>query len=181
MSRLIGVDVEIVELIGDLPAVNQAGVIRPNRLRINGLEIIYPREHPPVINRITMPSDEAAMITVTMFARKVSIAAEQKPAKPEGVQRFRKKPVEIDAMPWDGTAEGATPIIDWILANGGTARFACSQPESGPYKPEKPHTIAIDTLEGTMHTSPGDWVIRGLQGEFYPCKPGIFTDTYEAV
>ena len=94
-------------------------------------------------------------------------------------QRYRKKPVEIEAMQWDGTATGATPIIDWVLGHGGTARFSCSQPECGPYKPEKPHTIAIDTLEGAMHASPGDWIIRGVAGEFYPCKPDIFAATYE--
>jgi hypothetical protein len=37
----------------------------------------------------------------------------------------------------------------------------------------------IRTLEGTMHASPGDWIIRGVKGEFYPCKPDIFEATYE--
>lgn len=82
---------------------------------------------------------------------------------------YRKKPVEIQAMNWDGTPEGATPVINWILSNGGTARFSCSQP----------HIIAIDTLEGSMHASPGDWIIQGVQGEFYPCKPDIFAATYD--
>ncbi|OCB44960.1 hypothetical protein A5722_30930 [Mycobacterium vulneris] len=95
--------------------------------------------------------------------------------------RFRKLPVEIEAMTWGGTTERATAIIDWILSNGGTARFACAQPDSGPCKPEKPHTIAIDTLEGAIHASPGDWIIRGVQGEFYPCKPDIFAKTYRAL
>ena len=39
----------------------------------------------------------------------------------------------------------------------------------------------IATLEGTMHASPGDYIIRGVNGEFYPCKPDIFVKTYEAV
>ncbi|MEV6219841.1 hypothetical protein [Nocardia sp. NPDC051833] len=95
-------------------------------------------------------------------------------------QQYRKKPVTVDAMQWDGTAEGATPIIDWVLANDGTARFSCSQPDSGPCRPGKPHSIAIDALEGAMHASPGDYVIRGVAGEFYPCKPDIFQQTYEA-
>ncbi len=96
-------------------------------------------------------------------------------------QQYRKKPVVITAMEWDGTAESATPIIDWVLANGGTARFSCSQPDSGPCRPGKPHSVAIDTLEGSMHASPGDYVIRGVQGEFYPCKPDIFAATYTLV
>jgi hypothetical protein len=39
----------------------------------------------------------------------------------------------------------------------------------------------IQTLEGDMHANPGDWIIKGVKGEFYPCKPDIFAATYEAV
>jgi hypothetical protein len=93
-------------------------------------------------------------------------------------QKFRKKPVEIEAMQWHGTAAGATPIIDWVLSNGGTARYHCTHDmgcDDGPAG----HTLAIDTLEGTMQSRAGDWIIRGVQGEFYPCKPDIFEQTYE--
>ena len=41
--------------------------------------------------------------------------------------------------------------------------------------------LEIVTLEGTMYASPGDWIIRGVAGEFYPCKPDIFAATYEAI
>jgi hypothetical protein len=95
-------------------------------------------------------------------------------------QRFRKKPVVIDAMNWDGTASGATPIINWIIANDGTARFV--DPDSlldGLDEWRAAHRLHIDTLEGTMRAEPGDWIIRGVKGEFYPCKPDIFKDTYE--
>lgn len=88
-----------------------------------------------------------------------------------GVTQYRKLPVVIEAMCWDGTPEGATPIIDWHLgvsANGG-ARY---HDEDGGF-------IAIDTLEGTMRAVAGDYVIRGVKGEFYPCKPDIFDATYE--
>lgn len=95
-------------------------------------------------------------------------------------QRFRKKPVEVEAMQWDGTADGATPIIDWVLQNGGRAKYYCSHDMGCPGTLEG-HTISIRTLEGSMQTSPGDWVIRGIKGEFYPCKPDIFAATYEAV
>lgn len=97
--------------------------------------------------------------------------------------RYRKKPVEIEAMRWDGTAEGATPIINWVLSGGGTARYheahmaVFSDGEERLY----PGDIDIDTLEGTMRTNPGDWVIRGVKGEHYPCKPDIFEETYEEV
>lgn len=83
---------------------------------------------------------------------------------------FVKKPVVIEAMEWDGAVSQATAIIDWMLANGGTARHH-----------DGPSALSIDTLEGTMTAVPGDWVIKGVKGEFYPCKPDIFEATYEPV
>jgi hypothetical protein len=85
-------------------------------------------------------------------------------------------------MHWDGTADGAAPIIDWILGSGATATYRCADPERcSQYDGDSPHAIAIATLEGTMTASVGWWVIRGVQGEFYPRKPDIFAATYEAV
>lgn len=92
--------------------------------------------------------------------------------------KYRKKPVVIEAQQWDGTAEGATPIIDWILSTSAqAARYHSVQQVFGeePIPPE----ISIDTLEGTMSADPLDWVIKGVRGEFYPCKPDIFAVTYE--
>jgi hypothetical protein len=85
--------------------------------------------------------------------------------------KYRKKPVVIEAALWDGTPEGATPLIDWMLGAGErSARFHNGVDDL---------CIKIDTLEGTITASPGDWIIRGVQGEFYPCKPDIFEATYE--
>jgi hypothetical protein len=96
--------------------------------------------------------------------------------------KFRKKPVEIDAMQWDGAPENAGLIIDWMLANGTTATFACTDTDQRTEcDADTPHVIKIKTLEGTMAASVGDWIIRGIQGEFYPCKPDIFEATYEPV
>lgn len=86
--------------------------------------------------------------------------------------KFSKKPVEIEARDWIGGPGAATPVIDWVLGSGGTARY------HGPEDPHGEH-IVIDTLEGSHRASPGDYVIRGVQGEFYPCKPDIFEATYE--
>lgn len=94
--------------------------------------------------------------------------------------KYRKKPVEIEAWQWDGTAAAAGPILDWILAGDGTAHYACD-PDEGCSGESRGHTIAIDTLEGTITASPGDWIIRGVKGEHYPCKPDIFAATYDAV
>lgn len=92
------------------------------------------------------------------------------------MKSYRKKPVVIEAVQWDGTASAASSIIDWVLAGGGTARFVDydPDPEANPY-------LDVETLEGTMRASVGDYVIRGVQGEFYPCKPDIFATTYDAV
>lgn len=83
----------------------------------------------------------------------------------------RKLPVTIEAWQWDGTAEAASPIIAWICANGGKV------PVSG--YAVKGYVLKIGTLEGDHDVTPGDWIIRGVAGEFYPCKPEIFAATYE--
>ena len=88
-------------------------------------------------------------------------------------QKFRKKPVEIEAMgPLDD--ENAAAIAEWC---GGRVWI-----DSMIYPEDLRHpSVDISTLEGDMTASPGDWVIRGVAGEFYPCKPDIFAATYEAV
>ena len=90
--------------------------------------------------------------------------------------KYRKKPVEIEAMRWDGTAEGATRIIEW---SGCDVNYWCD--EGGCSGTEGGHYLEILTLEGRMLASTGDWIIRGVQGEFYPCRGDIFKMTYEAV
>ena len=95
-------------------------------------------------------------------------------------QKYRKKPVVIEAMQWDGTSGGAGPVIDWILSSGTrSARYHEHLMDDG-FGNEFPRPyLMIDTLEGTMSANAGDWIIRGVQGEFYPCKPDIFAATYE--
>ncbi len=82
--------------------------------------------------------------------------------------KYRKKPVEIEAVQWNGTK------ADWdaILALGLT-----------DWKPGEigSDTFTITTLEGDHLAKLGDYIIRGVQGEHYPCKPDIFEATYEAV
>jgi hypothetical protein len=76
--------------------------------------------------------------------------------------KYRKKPVVIDAIQWNG--ENLEEVKDFF---DGTA---------WGYSVD---TIAIPTLEGTMEASKGDYIIKGIKGEFYPCKPDIFEATYE--
>lgn len=96
--------------------------------------------------------------------------------------KYRKMPVEIEAHQWDGTAEDATGIIDWILSSGGTASYVCADPDRcAEFDGDSPHSIRIATLEGPITASLSDYVIKGVQGEFYPCKPDVFAATYEEV
>lgn len=91
------------------------------------------------------------------------------------VNKFRKKPVEVEAVRWDGTTTAAGPIVEWINRNGGIAVYGGRSPVvDGGY-------IEVITLEGQMRAIARDWIIRGVQGEFYPCKPDIFEATYEPV
>lgn len=93
-------------------------------------------------------------------------------------QKFRKRPVVIEAMQWDGTSEGATPILHWVHSHGERIKYRCNREWSCSGR-EEDHHLIIDTLEGQMRADPGDWVIRGVQGEFYSCKPSIFATTYD--
>lgn len=88
-----------------------------------------------------------------------------------GPQQYRKRPVVIEAMQFNGLNDYMA-IVDWMKASGDTHALANEVYYSTP-------EMAIQTLEGRMSARPGDWIIRGVQGEFYPCKPDIFSATYE--
>lgn len=81
--------------------------------------------------------------------------------------KFRKKPVEVEAVQWLATKQS----WDEILAMG-------CHPIAGIMGTD---SFIIPTLEGEMTASKGDWIIRGIAGEFYPCKESIFIQTYEPV
>jgi hypothetical protein len=88
------------------------------------------------------------------------------------VRSFRKKPVVIAAVRLE--MENAVELADWC--GGDANRFEHLDDDHDRWL-----GIAIPTLEGEMIASPGDWIVRGVQGEFYPVKPAIFDATYEAV
>lgn len=89
-------------------------------------------------------------------------------------RKYRKKPVVIEAMHFTTEAEGEA-VIDWIAANGGEVVSSRGHVDGRRYE------FGIKTLEGKMLAVPGDWIIRGVAGEFYPCKPDIFDATHEPV
>jgi hypothetical protein len=75
--------------------------------------------------------------------------------------RYRKKPVVIEAIQYTGFNFGEIEAF-----TGGDAEFRDGQ-------------LLVATLEGPLRAAPNDWIIKGVKGEFYPCKPDIFDATYE--
>ena len=84
--------------------------------------------------------------------------------------RFRKKPVEVEALQWTGR-------------NWSQMRVFMGVPDDEPMfedlRNKTGQPLLIKTLEGDMRAELGDWIIRGIKGELYPCKPDIFQATYE--
>ena len=81
-------------------------------------------------------------------------------------KKYRKKPVEIEAVRWTGSN------ISEVKRFMSSAVMAFN---------EQNLKISIKTLEGVITASPYDYIIKGVKGEFYPCKPDIFEETYEEV
>lgn len=106
---------------------------------------------------------------------------------------FRKKPVVIEARQMTGSAAEVMTVCEWVVSKGypwllgdatrpETLAAAGSEPGgAGVYIDPGTGEFVIRTLEGDMRVTWGDWVIRGVHGEFYPCKPDIFAETYEPV
>ncbi|GAB3321179.1 hypothetical protein GCM10027299_15300 [Larkinella ripae] len=81
------------------------------------------------------------------------------------MSQYRKKPVVIDALRWNGANQAEIEqLVGRSLTPGKT-----------------PESLSIPTLEGDLTADRGDYIIRGIKGECYPCKPDIFEATYEPV
>lgn len=79
--------------------------------------------------------------------------------------RYRKRPIVIEAIQYR-RKENWVEVQNFMLT---------------AHQPEPPEILGIATLAGVMYVSEGDWIIRGVEGEFYPCKPSIFDASYELV
>lgn len=88
------------------------------------------------------------------------------------IKLYRKRPVTIKAIYFDGTYKNAMKIEIWA--------YDKIQPI---YELETNTCISlkIKTLEGTIFAKPGDYIIKGVEGEFYPCKESVFKQTYEVI
>ena len=91
--------------------------------------------------------------------------------------RFRKKPVVIEARQFitnnEADSKNINEVVDWVNSHFPT--------EATPPARHDETSIFIKTLEGEMRADCKDWIIKGVKGEFYPCKPDIFEKTYEPV
>lgn len=87
---------------------------------------------------------------------------------------FRKKPVVIEAKKYDGTMESARSIAAW-------AHEGCPPEANAVISVSVGQCLTVRTLEGMMTASAGDYIIKGVNGEFYPCKPDVFEKSYEPV
>ena len=87
--------------------------------------------------------------------------------------KYKKKPIIVEAFKWTGGYEGEDPV------------WACDAVKRGDIRFESAGSVDvimyIQTLEGVMKARPGDYIIQGINGEIYPCKPDIFEKTYEAI
>lgn len=91
--------------------------------------------------------------------------------------KFRKKPIVIEAFQVGSDRFYPDWLHDAVTKNDVITYAA---PGSDGFK-EPFYSADIKTLEGVMHASNGDWIIQGVKGEIYPCKPDIFAATYEPV
>lgn len=80
--------------------------------------------------------------------------------------KFRKKPVEIEAVQYLGTEESYKEICEFV---------------GKKLDVHRDKVMMIPTLESPHEANPKDWIIKGIKGEFYPCKPDIFEETYDKV
>lgn len=90
---------------------------------------------------------------------------------------YRKKPVVIQAMQWTG--ENLAEVLAFTGKHPSWDKHFASFDAYQAHVQADRNAFKIITLEGTMEATPGDWIIKGVKGEFYPCKPDIFAATYE--
>jgi hypothetical protein len=90
--------------------------------------------------------------------------------------KFRKKPVEIEAVQFKGFVKENKQVVlndnpDWVQKAFNRKALYIDEADK----------LSVRTLEGVMRVSVGDWIIKGVKGELYPCKPDIFDATYDEV
>lgn len=95
------------------------------------------------------------------------------------IKKFRKKPVVIEAIRLLNNDDSIEACVEWVFKVGMETSLIGKSVTVDDVKNKG--GFYIPTLEGNMKAEFGDYIIKGVNGEFYPCKPDIFTKTYEAV
>lgn len=93
--------------------------------------------------------------------------------------RFRKKPVEIEAIQYTG--DNLEQVLEFTGKHPSWDNWFRSFEDYSNHVRASGNIFKIITLEGTMEATPGYWIIRGVNGEYYPCHPEIFEKTYDRV
>lgn len=86
------------------------------------------------------------------------------------MSKFRKRPIVVEAVQWIDK-DDTNRLLNWLAFYEANIKGWVFHDTD----------VSIPTLEGTMKAMPGDWIIRGVNGEFYPCKPDVFEKSYEPV
>lgn len=95
------------------------------------------------------------------------------------MQMYRKIPIPVEAKKWAGGRDDE--LLDWLRDGGCDYTYHAGLSRiSVPAEPLAP-SLRIRTLAGVMEVTPGDWVIKGVAGEFYPCRGDVFESTYDVV
>ena len=161
--------------------------MRPGEVEAIGFPLLKPPSHLLIDDR-AMQFTGVFPSPRTLLRFKPWNRVEKNNASPNDPYLFRKLPVTIEAWQWNFSKQ-QLENPGWVNeamrkwpATGGAAFFPDGTYDQAgdPHWYNRPH-IAILTPEGRMRASPGDWIIRGVQGEIYPCKPDIFAQTYEKI
>lgn len=91
--------------------------------------------------------------------------------------KYTKKPVTVDAIQYEGTYQSVQQIREWMANEEVLVTYSCE--DSSPDCPDTDHTLLMTTVEKSVWSGPGDWIIRDASGALSSCRSDIFTDTYE--
>lgn len=90
------------------------------------------------------------------------------------IKQYRKKPLVIEAIQWTNKANNFTKILKWSNGKVNSASPLLWQDADS-------FCLQVETMEGIMLARLNDYIIKGVKGEFYPCKPDVFEQTYELI
>lgn len=96
------------------------------------------------------------------------------------IGKAKKKPVTIEFIQWNGSMNSTKEVSEFMSKDDVINLWNCSKGLFAEYHKNCLHFgLEIETLEGVMKASVNDFIIKGINGEFYPCKPDIFHKTYD--